>query len=109
MKALLPLWLPWARRRLALSTATEVLLRAISARQMDRVLAADKRTIRRRLYGRTAPGTVLKHHIPIKTDHWDVTEPGFTEIDLVSHSGDRADGDFLHLSLIHISEPTRPY
>jgi len=38
----------------------------------------------------------LKHHIPIKTDHWDVTEPGFTEIDLVSHSGDRADGDFLH-------------
>ena len=96
LKALLPLWLPWARRRLALSTATETLLRAISARQMDRVLAADKRTLRRRLYGRTAPGTLLKHHIPIKTDHWDVTEPGFTEIDLVSHSGDRADGDFLH-------------
>jgi len=96
LKALLPLWLPWARRRLALSTATEGLLRAISARQMDRVLAADKRTIRRRLYGRTAPGTLLKHHIPIKTDHWDVTEPGFTEIDLVSHSGDRADGDFLY-------------
>jgi hypothetical protein len=96
LKALLPLWLPWARRRLALSAATEGLLRAISARQMDRVLAADKRTIRRRLYGRTAPGTLLKHHIPVKTDHWDVTEPGFTEIDLVSHSGDRADGDFLH-------------
>jgi hypothetical protein len=32
----------------------------------------------------------------VKTDHWDVTEPGFTEVDLVSHSGDRADGDFLH-------------
>jgi hypothetical protein len=96
LKALLPLWLPWARRRLALSPATETLLRAISPRQMDRVLAADKRTIRRRLYGRTAPGTLLKHHIPIKTDHWDVTEPGFTEIDLVSHSGDRADGDFVH-------------
>ena len=89
------LWLPWARRRLALSPATETKLRAISARQMDRVLAPDKRTIRRRLYGRTKPGTLLKHHIPIKTDHWDVTEPGFTEGDLVSHSGDRADGDFL--------------
>ena len=95
LKALLPLWLPWARRRLALSPATETKLRAISARQMDRVLAPDKRTIRRRLYGRTKPGTLLKHHIPIKTDHWDVTEPGFTEVDLVSHSGDRADGDFL--------------
>ena len=46
--------------------------------------------------GRTKPGTMLKHHIPIKTDHWDVTEPGFTEVDLVSHSGERADGDFLH-------------
>ncbi|MEQ1898849.1 MAG: integrase [Vicinamibacterales bacterium] len=96
LKALLPRWLPWARRRLALSPATEAQVRAISARQMDRVLAPDKRTIRRRLYGRTKPGTLLKHHIPVKTDHWDVTEPGFTEVDLVSHSGDRADGEFLH-------------
>ena len=96
LKALLPTWLPWARRRLALSPATEKKVRAISARQIDRVLAPDKRTIRRRMYGRTKPGRLLKHHIPIKTDHWDVTEPGFTEVDLVSHSGDRADGDFLH-------------
>ncbi|MEQ1575925.1 MAG: hypothetical protein ABL993_16950 [Vicinamibacterales bacterium] len=96
LKALLPMWLPWARRRLALSTATDAKVRAISARQIDRLLAPDKRTIRRRLYGRTKPGTLLKHHIPVKTDHWDVTEPGFTEVDLVSHSGDRADGDFLH-------------
>ena len=36
----------------------------------------------RRMDGRTKPGTLLKHHIPIKTDHWDVTEPGFTEVDL---------------------------
>lgn len=96
LKALLPAWLPWARRRLALSPATDAKVRAISARQIDRVLASDKRTIRRRLYGRTKPGTLLKHHIAVKTDHWDVTEPGFTEVDLVSHSGDRADGDFLH-------------
>lgn len=96
LKALLPTWLPWARRRLALSAATEAKVRAISARQIDRVLAPDKRTIRRRLYGRTKPGALLKQHISVKTDHWDVTEPGFTEVDLVSHSGDRADGEFLH-------------
>ena len=95
LQALLPMWLPWARRRLAVSPATEAQVRAISPRQMDRLLAPDKRTIRRRLSGRTKPGTLLKHHIPVKTDHWDVTEPGFTEVDLVSHSGDRADGDFL--------------
>ena len=96
LKALLPLWLPWARKRLSLSKAVEAQVRTISARQIDRVLAPDKRRIRRRMYGRTKPGTLLKHHIPIKTDHWDVTEPGFTEVDLVSHSGERADGDFLH-------------
>ena len=96
LRALLPLWLPKARKHLALSPAIEAQVRTISARQIDRVLAADKRRIRRRQYGRTKPGTLLKHHIPIKTDHWDVTEPGFTEVDLVSHSGDRADGDFLH-------------
>ena len=95
LQALLPMWLPWARRRLAVSPATDAQVRAISPRQRDRLLAPDQRTIRRRLYGRTKPGTLLKHHIPVKTDHWDVTEPGFTEVDLVSHSGDRADGDFL--------------
>jgi hypothetical protein len=47
------------------------------------------------LYGRTKPGTLLKHHIPIKTDSWDVKTPGFTEIDLVSHSGNSASGEFL--------------
>jgi hypothetical protein len=48
------------------------------------------------MYGRTKPGTLLKHHIPIKTDHWDVRNPGFTEIDLVSHSGNCAEGEFAH-------------
>jgi hypothetical protein len=96
LKALLPIWLPWARQRLRLSPATEAGLRRISARQMDRVLAPHKRTIRRRQYGRTKPGALLKHHIPLRTDRWTVTVPGFTEIDLVAHSGDRADGEFVH-------------
>ncbi len=96
LKALLPLWLPWLRKRLALTPAIERELRAISPRQIDRRLASRKRVLRRRLYGRTKPGTLLKHHIPIKTDHWDVTRAGFTEIDLVSHSGDCAEGEFAH-------------
>jgi hypothetical protein len=96
LKALLPLWLPWARRRFRLPAAVERQLRAISPRQMDRRLAPRKRQLTRRLYGRTKPGTLLKHHIPLKTDHWNVTAPGFTEIDLVAHCGDRADGEFVH-------------
>jgi hypothetical protein len=96
LKALLPLWLPWARRRLRLTAALEERVRTMSPRQMDRCLQGDKRTLRRRQYGRTKPGTLLKQQIPLKTDRWAVTEPGFTEIDLVAHSGDRADGEFLH-------------
>ena len=96
LKALLPLWLPRARRRLRLSPALERQLLAISPRQIDRRLAPQKRQLQKRLYGRTKPGTLLKHHIPIKTDRWDVATPGFTEIDLVSHSGNSADGEFLH-------------
>ena len=49
LKALLPTWLPWARRRLAVAPGTEHKVRAISARQIDRLLAPDKRTIRRRV------------------------------------------------------------
>jgi hypothetical protein len=96
VKALLPTWLPWARRRLGLTQTTEAGLGRISARQIDRVLAPHKRRIRRRQYGRTKPGTLLKHHIPLRTDRWRVTAPGFTEIDLVAHSGDRADGEFAY-------------
>ena len=96
LKALLPLWLPWARRRVRLTDALAAQVRRISPRQIDRCLRADKRTLRRRQYGRTKPGTLLKHQIPLKTDRWDVQVPGFTEIDLVAHCGDRADGEFLH-------------
>jgi hypothetical protein len=48
---------------------------------------------RRRRYGRTKPGTLLKHHIPLKPGHGDVRVPGFRPIDLVSNSGISASGD----------------
>ncbi len=94
--ALLPAWLPWARRRFSISAVVEKQLLTISARQVDRRLQAHKRKVRKRLYGRTKPGTLLKHHIPIKTDSWDVNAPGHCEVDLVSHSGDNASGEFLY-------------
>lgn len=96
LKALLPDWLPWIRKHLRLPKETESLLLSISPRQMDRCLRDRKVRIRKRMYGRTKPGSLLKHHIPLRTDRWDVTVPGFTEVDLVSHSGDRACGEFIH-------------
>ena len=96
LKALLPLWLPWVRRRFRVPPEIERKLRGISPRQMDRRLRPRKTQLRRRIYGRTRPGTLLKHQIPVKTDHWDVKVPGFTEVDLVAHSGDSASGEFAH-------------
>jgi hypothetical protein len=54
---------------------------------MDRHLQPLKRRLGRRLYGRTKPGSLLKHHIHLQTSSWAEARPGFTEIDLVSHSG----------------------
>lgn len=96
LKALLPLWLPWAIKRLAISAQAQKQLLTISPATIDRRLKGKKRQLKKRLYGRTKPGTLLKHHIPIKTDSWDVKTPGFTETDLVSHSGNSASGEFLH-------------
>ena len=70
-------------------------LGAISPRQMDRRLLAHKQRAKRKLYGTTRPGSLLKQMIPIKTDHWDVHTPGYLEIDLVSHSGASATGEFI--------------
>jgi transposase InsO family protein len=63
---------------------------------IDRLLGPTRRQQRRLGYKRTKPGTFLKHHIPIKTDRWDVTVPGFGEIDLVPHCGPHGDGEFAY-------------
>jgi transposase InsO family protein len=96
LKALLPGWMPWIRKRFRLRPEIERQLGKISARQIDRRLAVVKTQKRRRIYGRTKPGYLLKHQIPVKTDRWDVESAGFTEVDLVSHSGNSASGEFAH-------------
>jgi len=68
----------------------------MSARQMGRRLQSQKREQKRRIYGRTKPGTLLKHRIPLKTDSWNVQAPGFSEVNLVSHSGNSAEKELAH-------------
>jgi len=96
LKAMLPQWLPWARRHLrGLAPDVEQALLKISPRQIDRLLAGKKRRNKKRLYGHTKPGKLLKSQIPIRTDNWDVTSPGYLEIDLVVHCGPSASGEFV--------------
>jgi len=96
LKEILRLWLPWIRVRYRISKDTEAKLLSISASTIDRLLRDKKRRLKRRLYGRTKPGTLLRHKIPVRTDCWDVKRPGFMEADLVSHSGSSGHGEFIY-------------
>jgi len=97
LKALIPQWLPWARKHVdGLTPEVEKEVLSISPRQIDRRLAPKKRRLRRRLYGRTKPGTLLREQVPIRTHPREVSEPGYTEVDLVSHSGPSARGEFAY-------------
>lgn len=96
LKALLPVWMPWAKKRYEIDDGTEQELLAISPRQIDRRLNPKRRKIRRRIYGTTKPGTLLKSRIPIRTKNWDIKKAGYEEIDTVVHCGNSLDGDFIY-------------
>jgi len=66
LKALLPLWLPWAIKQLTLSAQAQSQLLKISPATIDRRLAAKKRQLKTRLYGRTKPGTLSSTISPSK-------------------------------------------
>jgi hypothetical protein len=95
LKAALPVWMPWVRERFTLSVLQERQLRRISPATIDRHLAPIKRRLRRHIYGTTKPGTLLKHHIPIQTQAWDVRVPGFLEVDTVAHCGTTTEGSYI--------------
>lgn len=68
----------------------------ISPATIDRLLAPLKKRYQLRARSKTKPGTLLKHQIPIRTfSEWDEARPGFVEVDLVSHDGGDAKGDFI--------------
>jgi hypothetical protein len=107
LKALLPLWMPWVRKRYRLKPELEEQLLRLSVRQIDRRLRERKARLKHRRYAGTRPGTLLKHPIPIKTDNWSVRMPGFTEIDLVAHCGNSAQGEFAHS--LHVTDIHTPW
>ncbi len=70
-------------------------LHQISPASIDRVRTRYGRGLPPRVKrGRTKPGSLLKHQIPVRTwDDWNEDQPGFTEMDLVSHDGGLERGD----------------
>ena len=89
-------WLPAIRKHYPMTREEERQLLSMSPATMDRRLKTVKAQARRRLYGTTKPGKWLRSHIPIRIEHWDVGKPGYTEMDLVSHSGPCSAGLFAY-------------
>jgi hypothetical protein len=94
--ALLKLWLPYYEREQgALDKALRKKILKVSAAQADRLLAPRKARSGARGRCGTKPGSLLKTHIPIRTDNWDITQPGYLEADTVAHCGTSLEGDFI--------------
>lgn len=58
--------LRWIKTRYKTTAETDEKLLSISASTIDRALKDKKRKLKRRFYGRTKPGTLLRHKIPSK-------------------------------------------
>lgn len=96
LKKALPLWLPSYEATYGeLAKETRNKLLKMSPSTMDRLLRFVKLKHKRRGLAGTRPGTLLKTQIPIKTDHWDVTQPGYMEADTVAHGGQNIAGDYV--------------
>jgi hypothetical protein len=94
--AMLSLWLPhYETEHGRLPAKVRQQLRSISAAQADRLLAPRKARCQHRGRSGTKPGSLLKHHIPIRTDNWDISKPGWLEADTVAHCGASLEGDFI--------------
>ena len=82
---------------LTLAEETRRKLLGISPATIDRMLAPARKRYQLRARSQTKPGTLLKHQIAIRTSgDWDELRPGFVEIDLVSHEGGNARGEYAY-------------
>jgi hypothetical protein len=105
LKPTIRLWLPYYAQEfggLKLS-AVKALLK-ISPATIDRVFKSIRIQYTKRGRSTTKPGTLLRKSIPIKTNQWDETRPGYLEADTVAHCGDSIEGMFVYtLDLVDIA------
>jgi hypothetical protein len=97
LKAILPLWLPaYVKEFGSLSLEGVKALHRVSPATLDRLLEPARVKYRGRGRTTTKPGTLLRKQIPIKTNQWDETKPGFLEADTIAHCGESLLGDFVY-------------
>jgi len=95
LRAAVGLWLPHYERGFGpLEPQVRIMAEQISAASIDRLLKPVRAQTPRKGLAGTKPGSLLKTQIPIRTEHWDATVPGFVEADTVAHCGDSLAGNF---------------
>jgi len=97
LKAMLPIWLPGYTEIFGnLSAEVTNALLKISPPTIDRILKPIRCHYTKRGQSTTKPGTLLRKQIPIKTNQWDESRPGFLEADTVAHCGDSTLGMYIN-------------
>ena len=95
LKHLIPIWLPYYDKQPIAEPIKQKLL-TISASTIDRMMAPLRAKFTKKGLATTKPGSIIKKHIPIKTDQWDEQQPGFLEADTVAHCGSSVAGIFVY-------------
>ena len=105
LKPTIKLWLPYYAQEFgALPLKAIKALREISPASIDRIFKPIRIKYTKRGRSTTKPGTLLRRSIPIKTNQWEETRPGFLEADTVAHCGDTVAGMFVYtLNLVDIA------
>ena len=95
LQGAIALWLPdYEREHGIVEGATRQRLLQVSPATIDRLLRSCRVSLGSRGRCGTRPGTLLRQQIPIRTEHWDVSGPGWLEADTVAHCGESMAGDF---------------
>ena len=97
LKAIIPLWLPgYIKTYVAITQELAGALLGISPATIDRILRPVRAAHTQHGRATTKPGTLLRRHIPVKTNQWDESRPGFLEADTVAHCGSSTEGVYAH-------------
>jgi len=97
LRAILPLWLPGYGQHFGqLSEEVTNALLSISPATIDRLLKPVRIQYKKRGRSTTKPGTLLRNQIPILTNQWNESRPGFLEADTVAHCGESLSGMFAY-------------
>lgn len=90
MKDMLPLWID----HLECATDVREQLKRVSAASIDRYLTSFKIATGKKARP-PKPASSVKRLVDVRAESWDVSEPGWTEVDTVAHCGGDMSGSFI--------------